>query len=468
MDFYNTLTRRKGTFVPIQDGKVGIYACGPTVYDDAHIGNLSSFLFVDLLRRWLEFCSFEVKLVMNLTDVDDKTIRRSQEEGITLSELTEKYTQIFFDDLKKLRIKPADIYPKATEHIEEMVELINRLIERGHAYERDGSVYFRISSFSDYGKLAQLDFSGMKLGTSVQDKDEYEKEDPRDFVLWKGYKPEDGDVFWKTNLGKGRPGWHIECSAMSMEYLGETFDIHTGGIDLIFPHHQNEIAQSEGATGQQFVNFWMHCEHLLFDLEKMSKSKGTKLILSSIAENDLMFCAFRYLVFASHYRKKLNFSMDALESAKNAVLRIRKVYNDLDNVITAGGDILEDEIETARNNFSSFMNDDLNTPRAVAVVFKFISHCESLLKSGKMTALSASRARLFLSEFDRIFDILHPSDDESSICELTEEQKNLISEREQARTDKNWQKADEIRNRLLQDGIVLKDTPDGTHWEFAE
>jgi cysteinyl-tRNA synthetase len=442
-------------------GKVGIYSCGPTVYDRAHIGNLSAFLFVDVLKRWLKFCGYEVTHVMNLTDVDDKTIRGARIEGISLRDFTDKYTDIFIRELDVLNIVSADVYPKATEHIEEMVALIEKLLERGHAYEKDGSVYFRVSSFPAYGQLAQLDMQKLKIGASV-DADEYTKEDVRDFVLWKAWKPEeDGDVFWDTPLGRGRPGWHIECSAMSMKYLGHTFDIHTGAIDLIFPHHQNEIAQSEGATGEKFVNVWMHREHLQVNSQKMSKSLGTGLVLQDIAATPFEIAAFRYLIVSAHYRSPLNFTAEALAAARNTLLKLRTFYSRIGGVKTGDANILAAEIYEARARFVEAMNNDLNTPQAMAAVFGLVSKAEKFINENRLTASSADAIRKFFHEVEDTLGI-----DISGILEnsgkITKEQGRLIKEREDARVAKDWRRSDEIRDLLKSQGVVLEDTAQGT------
>ncbi len=296
---YNTLSGEKEIFVPLKDKFAGIYSCGPTVYGFAHIGNLRAYVFADMLRRYLEFRGYTVRQVMNLTDLDDKTIRASKEQGIGLREYTDRYIKFFFKDVDLLRIKRADVYPRVTEHIKEMADMIKILLDKGYAYRKNGSIYFKVTEFKDYGKLAKIDLSQIKPGATVE-ADEYEKEDVRDFALWKGKK--EGEPFWVTDIGEGRPGWHIECSAMSTKYLGNTIDIHTGGVDNIFPHHQNEIAQSEAATGKKFVRYWMHCEHLLVDNRKMSKSLGNIISLREVLNMGYRPEALRYLFVSSHYR----------------------------------------------------------------------------------------------------------------------------------------------------------------------
>ena len=470
MKFYNTLTRTIEDFVPIEKGRVKLYSCGPTVYDRAHVGNLRSFLFVDLLKRWLEFNGFSVMHVMNLTDVDDKTIKRSRQKGISLHALTDEYSKAFFEDLGKLGIKSATVYSRATEHISEMVDLIKRLLSSGHAYKKDGSVYYRIASFPSYGQLARLDVSGMKAGASGVDVDEYGKDDVRDFVLWKAHKPkEDGEVFWDTEIGRGRPGWHIECSAMSMKYLGQTFDIHTGGVDLIFPHHQNEIAQSEGATGQPFVNYWLHSGHLLFRGEKMAKSVGTVRYLDDIAKTRLEVSAFRYLILAHHYRMELNFTEQSLNAAKHTIERLQSFRSSLRSVNSDGGNQIQDLIMKTETAFNQALNQDLGTPQALAAMFDLISTIERNLGVKNLTTGSAAAVLGFLDSFDSIFGVFALAESEAKIQEearpLDPEIEKLIDERTRARENKDWRRADEIRNALLKQGIKLADTEKGTRWE---
>jgi cysteinyl-tRNA synthetase len=439
------------------------------VYDRAHIGNLRAFLFVDLLKRWLEFNNFQVTHVMNLTDVDDKTIRRSRERGISLGALTEECAQAFFSDLQRLGIKPATVYPRATEHITQMVELTKRLLASGHAYTKEGSVYYRISSFPDYGRFARLDFAGMQAGASGVDADEYGKENVNDFALWKAHKPEtDGDVYWETDIGRGRPGWHIECSAMSMQYLGETFDIHTGGVDLIFPHHQNEIAQSEGATGRQFVKYWLHSEHLLLGGDKMAKSAGTAKNLDDIVKSPADLAAFRYLMLSAHYQAKMNFTEEALDAARRTVQRLVNLHSALKTVGRTGESQLADSAIKAGTKFVEAMNNNMSAPQALAAIFEFISPAEKLFASDQMTKSTALDCLSLLGEFNSIFGVLDLAQTNLELHEeskLTTEQAALIEARQAARTGKQWQRADEIRARLLSQGIRIKDTATGPQWE---
>jgi cysteinyl-tRNA synthetase len=462
---FNTLTRKVEQFVPLKDGEVGIYSCGPTVYNFAHIGNLSTFLFVDLLKRYLKFRGFKVKHVMNLTDVDDKTIAGSRKEGLSLKEFTEKYTQIFFNDLAALNIIGADIYPKATEHISEMVALTKRLLNKGMAYEIDGSIYFRISAFPNYGQLALLEKQKLKKGASGRiNKDEYEKEGANDFVLWKAYKPEeDGEVFWETEIGRGRPGWHIECSAMSIKYLGETFDIHTGGVDLIFPHHQNEIAQSEGATGKKFVNYWIHREHLMMGEDKMSKSANNFKTLNDIASDPLDASAFRYLAVSAHYRSKIVFSDDTLKAAKQTVIRLVDFYSNLGGTKKVGENNVNDLIIKTREAFIREMDNDFNSPRALAAVFVLVNEIELRMKENNLSIDSAKAVKLFFEEIDEALGVISLA----NTCGegiLPDELKALIVLREEARRDKDWAKSDEIRKQLFVAGIQVEDMPEGPSW----
>jgi len=458
--FYNTLTKRKEEFKPIREGLAGLYTCGPTVYDLAHIGNFRAYVFEDLLHRYLEYRGFRVIRVMNITDVDDKTIKGSQKEGISLKEFTDRYISAFLEDMEKLRLKKPDYLPRATEHIPEMVSLIKKLLEKGYAYRKDGSIYFSISKFPSYGKLAGIDLSEIKPGARV-DVDEYEKEDVRDFALWKEEKE---GVFWDTEIGRGRPGWHIECSAMSMKYLGESFDIHTGGVDNIFPHHENEIAQSEAATGKKFVNYWLHCAHLLVNNEKMSKSKGNFYTLRDILNKGYNPVAIRYLLLSTHYRDPLNFTERALFQAENTVKNYNGFYQALD--FCKGerpNKSIKDAIEKARQGFTGGLDDDLNISLALSEIFNLMKQVNVSISEGSLSISDASDVKNFLEEIDSVLAIL---DDKKKI-ELTEEEKQLINEREKARKEKNFNKADEIRELLKKKGIILEDTPYGTRWKKA-
>ena len=455
--FYNTLTKRKEEFKPIREGVVGLYTCGPTVYDLAHIGNFRAYVFEDLLHRYLEYRGYKVIRVMNITDVDDKTIKGSQKEGIGLKEYTDRYIVAFLEDMETLRLKKPDYLPRATEHIQEMVSLIKKLMEKGYAYRKDGSIYFSISKFPSYGKLSGIDLTGIKPGARV-DVDEYEKEDVRDFALWKEEKE---GVFWDTELGRGRPGWHIECSAMSMKYLGETFDIHTGGVDNIFPHHENEIAQSEGATGKRFVNYWLHCAHLLVNNEKMSKSKGNFYTLRDILKKGYNPVAVRYLLLSTHYRDPLNFTERSLLQAENTVKNYNAFYQALDFCKGDKTDkSIREAIEKAGQGFIDGLDDDLNISAALSEIFNLMKRVNISIADGSLSDADALEVKTFLEEIDSVLAIL----DRGKI-ELTEEEKKMIKEREKARREKRFQKADEIRNLLKEKGIILEDTPYGTRWK---
>ncbi|HEX9861940.1 MAG TPA: cysteine--tRNA ligase, partial [Candidatus Bathyarchaeia archaeon] len=377
---FNTLTRQKEAFKPIDEGKVRMYTCGPTVYDYAHIGNFRAFVFEDLLKRWLNYRGLKVTHVMNLTDVDDKTIRGSQKQQLPLRQFTDFYAKAFFEDVAALNIERADYYPRATEHIAEMVALINRLTAKGFAYRgEDGSIYYAISKFKDYGKLSKIKVDELKAGARVK-VDEYAKEEAQDFALWKAWTQEDGDVFWETELGKGRPGWHIECSAMSMRYLGETFDVHCGGVDNMFPHHENEIAQSEAVTGKPFVNHWLHNEHLLVEGKRMAKRYGNFYTLRDLLGKGYDPVAIRYLLLSTHYRQQFNFTFEGLEAAKGAVERLRNFMHRLHDANGRGsGEEIAELMRKVQVGFGEAMDDDLNVSVALAVLFDFVRDVNNLL-----------------------------------------------------------------------------------------
>jgi len=457
MKFYNTLTRKKEEFKPIKEGDIGLYTCGPTVYDLAHIGNFRAYIFEDLLHRCLEYSGYRVTRVMNITDVDDKTIAGSEKQGVSLREYTDGYLKAFLEDMETLRLKKPDYLPRATDHIPEMVALVKKLLEKGYAYEKDGAVYFSISKFPAYGNLAGIDLSGIRPGARV-DVDEYEKEDARDFALWKEEKK---GVFWETELGRGRPGWHIECSAMSMKYLGESFDIHTGGVDNIFPHHENEIAQSEAATDKKFVNYWMHCAHLLVNGEKMSKSKGNFYTLRDILNKGYNPVAVRYLLLSTHYRDPLNFTEKALRQAENTVSNYNAFYQSLDFCKSGiGSKDTGAEIQKARSDFAGGLADDLNISAALAGIFNLIKAMNIAVSEGAFGPEDAVKVKDFLEEIDSVLAIL-----EKEETELSEGQQNLIKQREQTRKEKNFKKSDEIREIFRSQGILLEDTPYGTRWK---
>ena len=455
LKLYNTLTRKKEVFKPIKKGVVSMYSCGPTVYDFAHIGNFRSYLAVDILKRYLKFKSYKVKHIMNITDVDDKTIIASKKQKISLKDYTKKYTKAFFEDLKTLNIDPADIFPKATEHIKEMVSMIQKLIKKGLAYKGDDNCwYYDVSKFKNYGKLAKLKMEGLKEGARVK-QDSYEKENAQDFALWKAYDKNDGDVFWKTELGKGRPGWHIECSAMNTKYLGNTFDIHTGGVDLIFPHHENEIAQTEGSTGKPYVRFWIHNEHLAVDGKKMSKSLNNFYTLRDILEKGHDPKAVRYLLLSTHYRTKLNFTFKSLEAAKTAVDKINNFIFNLEHM-NCKEDIgnIDELIKEAKAAFEIKMDDDLNISEALAVIFDFIRDTNKLRLSKK----DAEKVTKLMKEFDKVLGIIDFKKKEEKI---PAEIKKLIQKREKARKEKNFKESDKIREEIKNKGYTVEDSSEG-------
>ena len=465
--FFNTLGRRLEPLEPLKSGAVRIYTCGPTVYDRAHIGNLRTFLFEDLLNRSLQFMGYEVTQVMNLTDVDDRTIQRSQDTGKSLEEVTAPVTAAFFSDLDALGIQRAEHYPRATEHIPEMIELIERLIAAGYAYESEGSIFFRIVEDEDYGRLSGFDLGQVRQGERVV-ADDYDKEDVRDFVLWKAAKP--GEPAWDSPWGSGRPGWHIECSAMSMKYLGESFDIHCGGVDNIFPHHENEIAQSESATGKPFVHTWIHAEHLIVDGQKMSKSLGNFYTLGDLVEQGAEPRAIRYLMLSVHYRDKLNFTLEALDAATGALKRLDEMRFRLDHSSESGqgestlvpaSDEMVDAFETALCN-------DLNLSEALAAVFGLVREVNTAIDRGALVPGDKEHVTGALARIDEVINVLDPEAWRSGVGTdgLTDEAIDaLIAEREQARADREWGRADEIRDQLQAGGIVLEDARDGTRWK---
>jgi cysteinyl-tRNA synthetase len=461
---FNTVKRKKQVFKPGHIKIVKLYTCGPTVYNYAHVGNFRAYLFYDILRRYLEYIGYEVKHVMNLTDVDDKTIRDSRKEGMKLRDFTQKYVDAFFQDIKTLRIKQAHIYPKATDHINDMVDMIKRLMLRGYAYRGDdGSIYFSISKFKNYGKLSKLKIKKLKAGARVS-QDEYTKQEARDFALWKAYTEDDGDVFWITPLGKGRPGWHIECSVMSQKYL-QSINIHGGGVDLIFPHHENEIAQSECATGKKFVDYWVHCNHLYVDGKKMSKSLGNFYTLRDILEKGYDPVAFRYLCLSTHYRSQLNFTFASLEKAKKTVDKFNEFMRKIEWLQKEKSDVkpnhaLHKLIKGTKEKFRNAMDNDLNTPEALAAVFNLVKAVNTAIDKNAADKRTLQAVYRFLAEINEIFDIVEKSD-----SEITAEEKGLIEKREQFRKEKNFAEADRIRNELKERGIVLEDTPQGIRWK---
>mgnify|MGYP000108945861 CR=1 FL=1 len=429
---FNTLTRAKENFVPLVPGEVRMYSCGPTVYNHPHIGNLRTFLWSDLLRRYLEWRGLRVRQVMNITDVEDKIIRNANEAGQDIGTYTAPYITAFHESVMALRIRPADAYPRATAYIPQMVRLVERLNERGHTYTADGSVYFRVGSLPQYGQLSRVEIDTTSSFSRVES-DEYEKESARDFVLWKGKK--ESEPSWKTPLGEGRPGWHLECSAMSMDLLGETFDIHTGAVDLIFPHHENEIAQSEGATGKKFVRYWLHGEHLNIDQQKMSKSLGNIYTLAEIREMGYTALALRYALLSVPYRTKLNFTEQSLADAQNALDRIASFLLRLDEIATSAprdaqhSDGHADElIGVFLSSFQEAMDDDLNTAGALAAIFTLIRDANIAIDAGRITSSDADGLRTALRRIDPVMDIF-PEREQSIDAEI----ERLIDARNAAR-----------------------------------
>ena len=461
--FFNTLTRKKEIFKPLEVGKVKMYTCGPTVYDYAHIGNFRAFLFEDLLKRWLINRGYKVMHVMNLTDIDDKTIKGSQNQQVPLRQFTDFYAKAFFEDIKALNIQPADVYPRATDLVAEMVALIKTLITNGYAYRgEDGSIYYAISKFPDYGKLAKINTNELKAGARVN-QDEYAKEEAQDFALWKAWTPEDGEVFWETELGKGRPGWHIECSAMSMKYLGETFDIHCGGVDNMFPHHENEIAQSEAATGKKFVNYWLHNEHLLVEGKKMAKRLDNFYTLRDLLAKGYDPIAIRYLLMSTNYRQQFNFTLESLESAKGAVERLRNFVRRLHDV--EGGKESNDKISVLTSKleacFGGSLDDDLDIGTALAALFDFVREVNNLLDDNKVSKSEATQVGGLMMSIDEVLGVIGKVEAEEP---LPLDIDALVQKREHARKSKNWKEADEIRAQLKTLGIILEDTTQGVRW----
>lgn len=458
--FFNTLSGKIEDFKPITPGEVKLYTCGPTVYDYQHIGNFRAYIFEDLLKRSLLFMGYKVIHAMNITDVDDKTIRGANAEGVELHEYTKKFTEDFFENINTLNISQADYYPRATEHIPEMVEMISGLLKKGYAYKKDGSVYFSIAKFPDYGKLSNINLEELKPGKRIES-DEYEKEAAHDFALWKSKK--ENELFWETEIGAGRPGWHIECSVMSSKYLGQSFDIHCGGVDNIFPHHENEIAQSEAYFGKKFVNYWLHCHHLVVGGEKMAKSKGNFYTLKDILDRNYDPLALRLLLLSTHYRKLLNFTFEALEQSSASLQRIKDFLYELKHHSFEEGENkdISQLIEEQRNNFIKGLSDDLNISVALTAVFDMIRKVNVLISQGKVYSKDAEELISFIRALDGVLAVL--PDEEVEL--LPPDATKKIEEREKARRDKDYKLADKIRNELLQQGIILEDTKDGVRWK---
>ncbi len=481
---YNTLSGQVEEFKPLEGNKVRIYTCGLTVYGYAHIGNYRTFVFQDILRRYLKYLGYEVFQVMNLTDVDDKTIRNSQAAGVSLRDYTDKFIEAFEIDRQLLGLEKPEVVVRATEHIDDMVKLIQVLASKGFAYQSDGSYYFRVEKFRDYGKLSKIDLSGIRPGARVET-DEYDKANVRDFVLWKAAK--EGEPFWDTPLGRGRPGWHIECSVMAMKYLGETFDIHSGGRDLIFPHHENEIAQSEAATSKPFVRFWVHVEHLIVNGEKMSKSLGNVFTLRDLIAKRYKPTAIRYLLMSVPYRGLLNFTFEGLHQAQQSVERLRNFqYRLTMEDLPAGKNPEMDRLaSTARQNFEQALSDNLNTAEALAAIFEMVREGNTAMDQGRLYEGDRAPVLDTIERSDRIFAILEDNDydklqrfgflqpeeilassNRTQLATLSEKEvETRLAERENARREGDFARADQIRDDLLKAGVIVEDTKMGARWK---
>jgi len=464
---YNTLTRKKEPLTPVQEGKIGLYACGPTVYDYFHIGNARVFILFDVLRRYLEYRGFDVTYVQNYTDIDDKMINRAAELGISVKDLADRFIQAYEEDAAALGIQPADYQPKATDYVPQIIKIVERLLEKGHAYEVDGDVYFHVESFPEYGKLSHQDLEELEMGSRVE-VDERKKH-PMDFVLWKKEKP--GEPSWDSPWGKGRPGWHIECSAMSMEYLGETLDIHAGGQDLIFPHHENEIAQSEGATGKTFVRHWVHAGYLNIDQEKMSKSLGNfRTVRELRQEVDPM--VLRFFMLSAHYSNPINFSLEQIQQASRALERLNTAFYNLQERLSKveQGEPDDSEqgllqtLEESKSRFIEVMDDDFNTAEALAVLFDLAREANTYLNRPDGQKANVIQPLVdFYRDANQVFGYMKTDTDTS----LESEIEDLIAQREEARKAKNWAVADGIRDQLRERGIILEDTPQGVRWKIV-
>jgi len=467
---HNTLSNQTEPFVPQKPGEVTMYTCGPTVYDYAHIGNYRTFVFQDILRRFLRLRGFRLNHVMNLTDVDDRIIANAAGKNVSIREYTEKFVQAFFADCKTLSIEAPEHWIRATDNIDSMVQLIERLQQKTYTYSSEGSIYYRIAKFPDYGKLSRIDLSGIQAGARV-DNDRYEKESARDFALWKAPKP--GEHCWETPIGRGRPGWHIECSAMAMKYLGETIDIHTGGIDLAFPHHENEIAQSEAATGKHFVRYWLHAEHLLVEGEKMSKSLGNFFTLRDLFAKGYKPSALRFALASVPYRRQLNFTFDSLQQAASAVERLRNFADRLAQGKFAPGKQrgMAERIAKATEDFDAGLSDDLNTAQALAAAYDLVREANIAIDKGQFRQDDVAGAKQLLANFDRVFAVLEDNDaaklgelgygkDADTLSDA--EIEKLVAERQAARKQRDFASSDRIRQELADRGIILEDSRDGS------
>lgn len=461
---YNSLTRQKEAFKSIEAGKVRMYVCGPTVYDYIHIGNARPAIFFDVVRRYLEYAGYQVNYISNFTDVDDKLIKKANELGVSVQEVADRFIDAYYEDIEALGIRRASMNPRVKDHIEDVVAFIAELVDKGHAYESSGDVYFKTASFSDYGKLSHQNLEELQLGIRVEVDER--KQDAQDFVLWKAAKP--GEVNWDSPWGKGRPGWHIECSAMARKYLGNTLDIHGGGLDLQFPHHECEVAQSESLTGEPLANYWMHNGYIHINNEKMSKSLGNGITVREIVKK-VKPQAIRYFMLAAHYRSPLNFSDDTVAQAINSVERISNCYTNLQHrlnqteqaeagVVSAE---LTAELVKIEQLFSDKMNDDFNTPDAITALFELVSLANTQMQAADLNAASLQALKASFERLDAVLGLLPEQAEEQSLDAQVEA---LIAERTEARANKNWARADEIRDLLQAMNIVLEDTPQGIRW----
>ena len=468
MNVFNSLSRRVEALEPLADNTIRLYTCGPTVYNFAHIGNFRAYTFEDVLRRVIQFNGMKVRQVMNLTDVDDKTIRGANAQGVALTAYTKTYKDAFFADLKKLNVQPAEVYPAATDHIPEMIALVEKLMAKGVAYQSDDkSVYFKVRDFPGYGKLAHIDFDHQQTGLRCA-ADEYDKENVGDFALWKAWEPSDGPVGWDSPWGRGRPGWHIECSAMSMKYLGETFDLHTGGIDNLFPHHENEIAQAEAATGKPFVKTWMHCAHLRVNGEKMSKSLGNFFTLRDLLDKGYTGREIRYVLINAHYRSGLNFAFSALDDARKSLARIDACVEKVEKGKRWNGENGEKGnggkacafAQKCLDDFTTAVNDDLNLPKAFAALFELVRETNAALAAAETTGFDADEVLRVFRRMDEVLGVIF-FENEKKAVEVPTEVQALLDARAAARQAKNWAESDRLRDAIAAAGWLVKDSKDG-------
>jgi cysteinyl-tRNA synthetase len=464
MKLYNTMTRKKEEFVPLEDNKVKIYSCGPTVYNYFHIGNARPFIIFDCLRRYFEYRGYDVTFVQNYTDIDDKMINRANEEGITVKELADRFIKEYEIDAKGLGIRPASVHPKATEHIDDIIAFIKTLMEKGYAYEAGGDVYYDTSKNPEYGKLSNKNLDELELGARIEVDDR--KRNPMDFVLWKAKK--ENEPYWNSPWGEGRPGWHIECSVMPMKYLGDTIDIHCGGADLVFPHHENEIAQSESATGKTFARYWLHNGFININNEKMSKSKGNFFTVRDIVKH-FDYEVLRFFMLSAHYRSPINFSDELLQQAEKGLDRIYECLLNLKRIFkegVTGGALSEELVENLKGykeKFIEAMDDDLNTADAVSVLFEMVRYANGLINGQALNPAEAKVVYDLFKELGGVLGLLGNEKDEDE--DIDQKIKDLIEKRQEARKNKNWAEADAIRDRLKEMGIVLEDTPQGVRWK---